>query len=98
MHANTASVTLTTELPLPAERAAALARKPETLASHQRRGRRRDALRDHPRDQTDQPDTTSSDTATACCGVSACCTPGENAVDPATSRTEAKTVTRCACQ
>ena len=34
----------------------------------------------------------------ACCGVSGCCTPGESAVDPGTTVSEAKTAAGCGCQ
>ncbi|WUH89448.1 VOC family protein [Streptomyces sp. NBC_00433] len=33
----------------------------------------------------------------ACCGTTACCTPGERAVDPARTPQEAKTAAGCAC-
>ncbi|MFE8015847.1 arsenite methyltransferase [Streptomyces antibioticus] len=34
----------------------------------------------------------------ACCGVTACCTPAEQATDPATTVSEAKSTAGCACQ
>jgi ubiquinone/menaquinone biosynthesis C-methylase UbiE len=36
-------------------------------------------------------------TVDACCGVHGCCTPGERAVDPGTTVTEAKVVNGCGC-
>lgn len=48
---------------------------------------------------TPTPLTMIDDTATeaACCGVTACCMPGEHATDPATTIAEAKTAAGCAC-
>ncbi|NIH85186.1 arsenite methyltransferase [Amycolatopsis granulosa] len=46
----------------------------------------------------EQTGTASSDKGGACCGVSACCTSGENTVDPTTSVAEAKTAAGCGCQ
>jgi SAM-dependent methyltransferase len=37
-------------------------------------------------------------TADACCGVTACCTPTEQAVDPSSTVAEAKAATGCGCQ
>ncbi|MCR3754395.1 hypothetical protein LX88_008407 [Lentzea californiensis] len=34
----------------------------------------------------------------SCCGVSACCTPGEQSVDPNVTVVDAKTVSGCGCQ
>jgi hypothetical protein len=39
----------------------------------------------------EQTGTASSTQASACCGVNACCTPGENPVDPTTTVAQAKT-------
>jgi arsenite methyltransferase len=36
--------------------------------------------------------------AGACCGVNACCTSGEHAIDPATTVADAKTAAGCGCQ
>ncbi|MFF4117438.1 arsenite methyltransferase [Streptomyces sp. NPDC001714] len=36
--------------------------------------------------------------ADACCGVNACCTPGETAADPTRTVTEAKSASGCGCQ
>jgi arsenite methyltransferase len=46
----------------------------------------------------EQAATAGSDTASACCGVNACCTPDENPVDPATTVVQAKTAAGCGCQ
>ena len=37
-------------------------------------------------------------TADSCCGVNACCTPGEQAVDPSTTVAQAKSDAGCGCQ
>ncbi|MFJ9736615.1 arsenite methyltransferase [Streptomyces sp. NPDC101166] len=42
------------------------------------------------------PDT--STTGDSCCGVTACCTPGEQAADPSVTVTEAKSAAGCGCQ
>ena len=34
----------------------------------------------------------------SCCGTTACCTPDEQAIDPAQSPAEAKTAAGCACE
>lgn len=47
-------------------------------------------VRDTKPTATDTP-TESPKSADACCGVNACCTPGETSVDPALTVTEAKT-------
>lgn len=47
---------------------------------------------------TANPVTTSSATTDSCCGVSACCTPAEQAVDPSQTVSEAKTDAGCGCQ
>ncbi|MFI2760187.1 arsenite methyltransferase [Streptomyces echinatus] len=39
-----------------------------------------------------------SSTTAACCGVSACCTPDEQAADPSTTVAEAKAASGCGCQ
>ncbi|GGY29923.1 arsenite methyltransferase [Streptomyces djakartensis] len=39
-----------------------------------------------------------SSTATECCGVSACCTPDEQAADPTATVTEAKAASGCGCR
>jgi NADPH-dependent 2,4-dienoyl-CoA reductase/sulfur reductase-like enzyme len=44
-----------------------------------------------------EPGDGSAQTADACCGVSACCTPGEQALDPATTVRRAKTDAGCGC-
>lgn len=45
------------------------------------------------------PDRTTSETveASACCGVTACCSPDEQASEPGVSATEAKTASGCGC-
>jgi len=42
--------------------------------------------------------TTTSDATSTCCGVNACCTSGEHAVDPTVSVAEAKAAAGCGCQ
>jgi arsenite methyltransferase len=42
--------------------------------------------------------TTPATDAAACCGVTACCAPGEHATDPTMTVTDAKTAAGCACQ
>ncbi|MFH0178066.1 arsenite methyltransferase [Streptomyces cacaoi] len=42
--------------------------------------------------------TEAAESAGACCGVDACCTPAESAVDAELTVTEAKTASGCACQ
>ncbi|SEG75931.1 Pyridine nucleotide-disulphide oxidoreductase [Thermomonospora echinospora] len=44
-----------------------------------------------------EPGTDAAQAAEACCGVSACCTPGEQSVDPATTARQAKTDAGCGC-
>jgi arsenite methyltransferase len=39
----------------------------------------------------------SKPTADVCCGVNACCTPAEQAVDPTATVVEAKTASGCGC-
>ncbi|GGR08338.1 arsenite methyltransferase [Streptomyces pilosus] len=47
---------------------------------------------------TPEPPTEATKSADACCGVNACCTPGETSADPALTITEAKTASGCGCQ
>ncbi|MEU1849206.1 arsenite methyltransferase [Streptomyces sp. NPDC019990] len=47
---------------------------------------------------TPQKEAGGSSAATECCGVSACCTPGEQAADRMTTVAEAKTASGCGCQ
>ncbi|WAZ26466.1 arsenite methyltransferase [Streptomyces cinnabarinus] len=47
---------------------------------------------------TDAPATSASDSDGSCCGVTACCTPAEQATDPFTTVSAAKDAAGCACQ
>ncbi|MGW7255595.1 arsenite methyltransferase [Streptomyces sp. NPDC054834] len=42
--------------------------------------------------------TEATDSADACCGVNACCTPAETSADPAVTVTDAKAASGCGCQ
>ncbi|MGW2636519.1 arsenite methyltransferase [Streptomyces sp. NPDC001348] len=44
------------------------------------------------------PESNGSFATAACCGVTACCTPGEQAADPSTTVAEAKAASGCGCQ
>ncbi|MCF1596883.1 arsenite methyltransferase [Streptomyces muensis] len=48
--------------------------------------------------QTVTSSSASGQAESACCGVSACCTPAERSQDPAVTVTEAKTASGCGCQ
>jgi SAM-dependent methyltransferase len=51
-----------------------------------------------PINTAEHPGTADSGTASACCGVNACCSPNENPVDPTTTLAQAKTAAGCGCQ
>ncbi|MFC3898035.1 hypothetical protein ACFOWZ_41765 [Lentzea rhizosphaerae] len=51
-----------------------------------------------PLDSEPVPATASAQEVGSCCGVSACCTTEEQAVDPGVTVAEAKTASGCGCQ